>query len=67
MTQDIKQVQATQELFSGVMQYFVLPPKRERDAKRLDKWFNEASGVFGFDKEERDGKRDWSDGRERKR
>ena len=49
-SKDAAQVTATNELFNGVMQYFVLPPKKKRDEARLNKWVDEAFDVFGFDK-----------------
>lgn len=49
-TQDVKQLQAQQQLFSGVMQYFSLPPKKERDARRLAEWFAEPDRIFGFNR-----------------
>lgn len=40
----------TKEL-TGKDRYFqYLPPKKERDEKRFNKWVDEAFAVFGFDK-----------------
>lgn len=36
---------------TGNERYFqTLPPKKERDEKRFNKWVDEAFDVFGFDK-----------------
>lgn len=50
--QDVKQVEATNELFNGVMQYFVLPTKKQRNEERFNKWVDEALSVFGFNEKE---------------
>lgn len=52
-TSDAAQVAATNNLFADTMRYFQhLPPKRVRNAEKLDKWFEEAENIFFKTKEE---------------
>lgn len=51
-TNDAAHVAATNELFNGVMQYFVLPPKKQRDREKFDRNNAETFRIFGFDQKE---------------
>lgn len=51
--QDARQVAATNNLFADTMRYFQhLPPKRVRDAEKLDRWFEDVENIFFKAKEE---------------
>ena len=49
-----KQVEAVNFMITDYMQYFRLPPRRQRIASQLDRWADEAIGVF-FKEGEKDG------------
>ena len=45
--QDSQQVAATNNLFADTMRYFQhLPPKRVRNAEKLDRWFEDVENIF---------------------